>query len=111
MAPSLNLKSSLTRRVVAVALSCFVTAAALTLFWTYRDVRHLNEHVADVLVRQLQIQLTRIETSKDAAARFPDLDMVTQALQSPGQCVQYVNLDGSIARTAGGIPNQDDVVD
>src|SRR5215471_10015735 len=57
MAPSLDLKSSLTLRVVAVALFCFVIAAAFALFGTYRDVRQLNEHVADVLVRQLQIQL------------------------------------------------------
>lgn len=100
MAPNLDLKSSLTLRVVAVALFCFVIAAALALFGTYRNVRQLNDHVADVLVRQLQIQLSRIETSKDAAARFPDLDMVTQALQSPGQCVQYVKSDGSIARSS-----------
>jgi two-component system, NarL family, sensor histidine kinase UhpB len=100
MAPNLDLKSSLTLRVVAVALFCFVIAVALALFGTYRDVRHLNEHVADVLARQLQIQLSRIETSKDVAARFPELEMVTQALQSPGQCVQYVKSDGSIARSS-----------
>jgi two-component system, NarL family, sensor histidine kinase UhpB len=100
MAPNLDLKSSLTLRVVAVALFCFVIAAALALFGTYRDVRQLNGHVADVLVRQLQIQLSRIETSKDVAARFPDLDMVTQALQSPGQCVQYVKSDGTVARSS-----------
>jgi signal transduction histidine kinase len=100
MAPNLDLKSSLTLRVVAVALFCFVIAAALALFGTYRDVRQLNENVADVLVRQLQIQLSRIETGRDVAARFPDLDMVTQALQSAGQCVQYVNPDGSIARSS-----------
>jgi signal transduction histidine kinase len=34
------------------------------------------------------------------AARFPDLDAVTQALQSAGQCVQYINPDGSIARSS-----------
>jgi len=100
MAPSLDLKSSLTLRVVAVALFCFCIAAAFALFGTYRDVRQLNEHVADVLIRQLQIQLSRIETGRDVAARFPDLDAVTQALQSAGQCVQYFNPDGSIARSS-----------
>jgi len=100
MAPNLDLKSSLTLRVVAVALFCFLIAAALALFGTYRDVRQLNEHVADVLVRQLQMQLSRIETSRDVAARFPDLDPVTEVLQSAGQCVQYVKSDGSIARSS-----------
>jgi signal transduction histidine kinase len=98
MAPNLDLKSSLTLRVVAVALFCFLIAAALALFGTYRDVRQLNEHVADVLVRQLQMQLSRIETSM--AARFPDLDPVTEVLQSAGQCVEYAKSDGSIARMA-----------
>jgi two-component system sensor histidine kinase UhpB len=100
MAPNLDLKSSLTLRVVAVALFCFLIAAALALFGTYGDVRQLNEHVADVLVRQLQMQLSRIETSRDVAARFPDLDPVTEVLQSAGQCVQYVKSDGSIARSS-----------
>src|SRR6266480_4546100 len=100
MAPNLDLKSSLTLRVVAVALFCFLIASALALFGTFRDVRQLNEHVADVLVRQLQMQLSRIETSRDVAARFPDLDPVTEVLQSAGQCVQYVKSDGSIARSS-----------
>ena len=100
MAPNLDLKSSLTLRVVAVALFCFLIAAALALFGTYRDVRQLNEHVADVLVRQLQMQLSRIETSSDVAARFPDLDPVTEVLQSAGQCVQYVKSDGNVARSS-----------
>jgi signal transduction histidine kinase len=100
MAPNLDLKSSLTLRVVAVALFCFLVAAALALFGTFRDVRQLNEHVADVLVRQLQFQLSRIETSRDVAARFPDLDLVAEVLQSAGQCVQYVKSDGSIARSS-----------
>src|SRR5215467_13322133 len=67
-APSLDLKSSLTLRVVAIALFCFVIAEHWRLFGTYRDVRRLNEHVDNVLVRQLQIQLSRIETGRDVAA-------------------------------------------
>ena len=100
IAPKLDLKSSLTLRVAAVALFCFLIAAALALFGTYRDVRQLNEHVADILARQLQIQLARIETNKDVAARFPDFDPVTEALQSAGQCVEYLKTDGSVARSS-----------
>jgi signal transduction histidine kinase len=99
MAPNLDLKSSLTLRVVAVALICFVIAAAVALFGTYREVRQLNEHVADILVRQLQIQLSRVATINDVAARFPDLDPVTEVLQSPGQCLQYIKPDGNVGRS------------
>jgi two-component system, NarL family, sensor histidine kinase UhpB len=99
MAPKLDLKSSLTLRVAAVALFCFLIAAAIALFGTYRDVRQLNEHVADILVRQLQIQLARVETNRDVANRFPDFDPI-EALQSAGQCVEYLKADGSIARSS-----------
>jgi hypothetical protein len=49
--PSLDLKWSLMLRVVAVAVLCFLIAAALTLFATYRDVRKANENIADIVVR------------------------------------------------------------
>jgi two-component system, NarL family, sensor histidine kinase UhpB len=100
MPRDLDLKSSLTLRVVAVALFCFLIAAAVALFGTFREVRKLNENVADVLVRQLQFQLFRIAAGRDVAARFPDLGLVTEVLQSAGQCVQYVKSDGSIARSS-----------
>jgi len=100
MPPNLDLKSSLTLRVVAVALFCFLIAAAVALSGTFRDVRKLNEYVADALVRQLQFQLFRIAAGRDVAARFPDLGLVAEVLQSAGQCVQFVKLDGSIARSS-----------
>jgi two-component system, NarL family, sensor histidine kinase UhpB len=100
MSPNLDLKSSLTLRFVGTALSCFLIAAGLALFATYRDVRQVNAHVADLLVQRLQIQLSRIESGVDVAARFPDFELVSEVLQSAGQCVQYVKSDGSIARSS-----------
>lgn len=52
-ARNLDLKWSLTLRVVAVA--CFLVAAAWALFGTHRDLRQANEAVADLLVKQLQV--------------------------------------------------------
>ncbi len=99
MSPNLDLKRSLTLRVVAVALFCFLVVAALALLWTLRDVRRANENVADILVRQLQVQLFRIESGIDAAGRFPDWDPVSDVVQSTGQCVQYVKPDGGVGRS------------
>ena len=70
------------------------------MFGTYRDVRNVNAHAADIFVRQLQIQLSRIESGIGVAPRFPDFDLVSEVLQSAGQCVQYVKSDGSIARSS-----------
>jgi len=98
--PNLDLKWSLTLRVVAVALVCFLVAASLALLGSYRDVRRVNENVADIVVRQLQVQLFRIDTSIDLSARFPDWDPVSALVQSAGQCIQYVRSDGSIGRSS-----------
>src|ERR1700746_1736602 len=96
----LDLKSSLMLRLVAGALACFFIAAGLALFGTYREVRHVNARVADVLVRRLQIQLSHIESGRDATTRFPDFDLVGEHLQNAGQCVQYIEPNGGIARSS-----------
>jgi two-component system sensor histidine kinase UhpB len=53
-----------------------------------------------VLVRRLQIQLSHIESGIDATTRFPDFDLVSEHLQSTGQCVQYFGSNGSIVRSS-----------
>ncbi len=96
----LDLKWSLTLRVVAVALACFLVAAALTLYGTFRELRQANEHVADLVVRHLQVQLFRIDTSSDVSMRFPDWDTVVERVQGAGQCIQLIKPDGSIGRSS-----------
>ena len=96
----LDLKTSLMLRLVVGALACFFIAAGLALFGTYRDVRQVNARVAEVLVRRLQIQLSHIESGIDATTRFPDFDLVSEHLQSAGQCVQYVGSNGNIVRSS-----------
>ena len=68
---NLDLKRSLTLRVVAVALLCFLVAAALALFGTYREVRQANENVADIIGRQLQVQFYRIDAISNRRRNFP----------------------------------------
>ena len=98
--PNLDLKWSLTLRVMAAALFCFLITATLTLFESYRDVRQVNENVADLVTRHLQVQLFRIDTSSDLPARFPDWDSVIQRVQSAGQCIQFIRPDGSVGRSS-----------
>src|ERR671919_2761687 len=91
---NLDLKWSLTLRVVSVALVCFLIAAALALYDTYRELRQANENLADLVGRHLQVQLFRIDTHTDAPARFPDWDAVVDHVQDAGQCIQYIKPDG-----------------
>ena len=96
----LDLKWSLTLRVMAAALFCFLVTAALALLETYRDVRQVNDRVADLVGKQLQIQLFRIDLNIDVAPRFPDWDTVIEYVQSAGQCIRYVRPDGSVLRSS-----------
>jgi two-component system, NarL family, sensor histidine kinase UhpB len=97
---NLDLKWSLTLRVVAVAVVCFLVAAALALYGTCRELRQASENVADIVVRQLQVQLFRIESNIDTPARFPDWDPVIDRVQGAGQCIQYIKSDGSVGRSS-----------
>jgi two-component system sensor histidine kinase UhpB len=97
---NVDLKTSLALRVVAVALLCFLAAAALALFGTYRDVRQANERLADIIDRQLQIQFYRIDAGLDALARFPNLDPVVDGVLGAGQCIRFLKPDGSLGRSS-----------
>jgi len=97
---SLDLKWSLTMRVGAIAVVCFLVAAALALYGTYRELRQANDAVADIVAQQLQMQLLRIDSSIDLPARFPDWGPVIERVQSAGQCIEYVKADGSDGRSS-----------
>jgi two-component system, NarL family, sensor histidine kinase UhpB len=96
---NLDLKRSLTLTVVAVALLCFLGAAALALFGTYRDARQANERLADMISRQLQVQFFRIDASLEPAAKFPNLEPVMDGILAAGQCIRFLKPDGSFVRS------------
>src|SRR5262245_36027767 len=86
ISPTLDLEWSLTLWFVTAALLCFVIVAAIALVGTYRDVRRADEGLADIVVKQLQMQLLRIDSYIDVPARFPDWEPVTANVQTAGQC-------------------------
>lgn len=97
--PTLDLKWSLTLRVMAATIACFLIAVTLSLFESYWDARLLNENVANLVARQLQTELFRIDSNIGLPAEFPDWDPVVELIQTPGQCIQYVKPDGHIGRS------------
>lgn len=110
-ARKLDLKWFLTIRVVAVAMASFLAVATFALYGTYRDLRQTNEAAADLVTKQLQVQLFRIDSNIDALGRFPDWDPVIDHIQRAGQCIRYVRPDGGIGRSScmgvdqqGGLP-------
>jgi len=97
---NLDLKRSLALRVIAAALLCFLVTAALALFGTYRDVLQANEQLADIVGRQLQVQFFRIGANLETPARFPYLEPALDSMLGAGQCVRFLNPDGSVGRSS-----------
>lgn len=91
----LDLKWLLTLRVVAVAIACFLLAAAFAFYSTGREIKRANENVADLVAKQLQLQLFRIAANLEAPAQFPDWEPVIGYVQGAGQCVHFIKTDGN----------------
>ena len=96
----MDLKWLLVRRIVLVALACFVFGSAFSIYRTAIDVQRQNNQLADSVGRQLDLQLVRIQTALDIAKRFPDWDLVTTYALQPGQCVQLIDMKGAVLRSS-----------
>lgn len=84
----MDLKWLLVRRITLVALLCFIVGAALALYQTALSAKHQNDALADLISRQLNLQLSRIKRATDIHERFPDWDLVAGLSLQPGQCVE-----------------------
>jgi len=96
----MDLKWVLVRRIVLVALACFVFGSAYSIYRTAVDARHQNEQLADSVGRQLDLQLVRIRGALDIPQRFPDWDLVTTYALQPGQCAQLLDANANIIRSS-----------
>jgi two-component system sensor histidine kinase UhpB len=86
----LDLKWVLVRRILLVAVLCIAGGAVLILRDVGRQATSQNEEAAATVVKQLALQLTRIDAALDRADRFPDWDVIVNYALHPGQCLQYV---------------------
>lgn len=96
----MDLKWLLVRRITWVALACFLAGAGLAVFQTAREARQQNAELAELVGRQLDLQLSRIARSTDIPKRFPDWDIVTAYALHPGQCVALRGLDAATNRSS-----------
>jgi two-component system sensor histidine kinase UhpB len=85
----MDLKWLLVRRITLVALACFAAGAALAVYETALKAKRQNAELAEMVGRQLDLQLSRIGRSTDIPGRFPDWDLVTTLFLQPGQCVEW----------------------
>ncbi len=95
----MDLKWLLVRRITLVAIACFLAGSAIVLYETARVAKQQNSQLAELVRRQLQLQLSRIDRSTDIPARFPDWDIITTYSLQPGQCVELLGDGGQTLRS------------
>jgi signal transduction histidine kinase len=92
-----DLKRSLILRITIVAMACLALVTGFALVETHDEARRSAAATADLIVRQLELQLFRINAGFDLSNRFPDWDTLASAISS-GQCVRYYNSGGEMQR-------------
>jgi two-component system, NarL family, sensor histidine kinase UhpB len=85
----MDLKWLLVKRITLVALACLIAGAGLALYAAARDAKQQNAALAELAVRQLNLQLARIDRSTDLPERFPDWEAVSNQALMAGQCIEF----------------------
>jgi len=90
-----DLKWSLLRQVAAVALLCFLGAAAISVYRAEKETLMANRVVAEAVGTHLEGPLLfywaaplAFRKRTDLHGRFREMDAVLNQVMSPGQCVQ-----------------------
>jgi signal transduction histidine kinase len=96
----MDLKWLLVRRITLVALACFLAGSALAIYQSAREAKRQNEELVEMVGRQLDVQLSRIDRSTDIPKRFPDWDLVASLSLQPGQCVELRGVDSTLQRSS-----------
>lgn len=85
----MDLKWHLVRRITLVALACFLAGSGLALYAAAREAKQQNNAMVELVARQLDLQLSRIDRSTDIPTRFPDWNLVSNFALQPGQCIEF----------------------
>lgn len=94
----IDLKRSLVLRIGLAAGLCLAAVTIITLVEAHRDAKLRAATTADLVARQLELQLLRINTGFDLARRFPEWQTVTAAGIGDGQCVRFYAPSGDMQR-------------
>lgn len=85
----LDLKLRLALRVAALSAFCLVAAFAFLIFDSDRSARARLRAVAEVVAKDLTLQLAQAHWVKPARDALPDLQRIAASVMSPGLCISY----------------------
>jgi signal transduction histidine kinase len=93
-ARAIDLKLRLALRVAALAAICFLIVAAYALFDSDRAARAKGNRIAEIVARDISLQLSQTQWFSLSSDRTPDLQRVASPLMEPGLCVAYQDTTG-----------------
>jgi signal transduction histidine kinase len=101
-----DLKYRLTARVAAVSALCFAVISAYFLIDADRSVHARIDGIAEITAKTLAMQQGRALWAKHAQPDFPDLDLITSFVMTPGLCIAYRDSGGAVVqRVCLGLPS------
>jgi signal transduction histidine kinase len=93
-ARAIDLKLRLALRVAALAAVCFLAVAAYALFDSDRAARAKGNRIAEIVAKDISLQLSQAQWFSLSSNRTPDLQRVASPLMEPGLCVAYQDTIG-----------------
>jgi signal transduction histidine kinase len=104
----IDLKLRLALRVAALSACCLVAAFAFLIFDGDRSARAQLRAVAEVVARDLTLQLAQAHWVKPARDAFPDLQRIAASVMLPGLCISYRDEAGEVRqRFCGGAASRE----
>jgi signal transduction histidine kinase len=95
-ARAIDLKLRLALRVAALAAVCFLAVAAYALFDSDRAATAKGNRIAEIVARDISLQLSQAQWFSLSSERTPDLQRVASPLMEPGLCLAYQDAIGGL---------------
>jgi signal transduction histidine kinase len=94
-ARAIDLKLRLALCVAALAAVCFLAVAAYALFDSDRAVRARGSRIAEIVAKDISLQLSQARWYSQSSGKTPDLQRVASPLMEPGLCIAYQDKAGA----------------
>jgi methyl-accepting chemotaxis protein len=108
MARRIDLKLALTLCIVGLSALSFAAASIFVLIEADAKSQARNRDAADLVARNLAIQLAQSAWARTSPQPFPELERSSALLHIPGLCIGFKPLDGTVVqRICGGTASDD----
>ncbi len=95
----MNLQWHLLTRIAVVACVCLLATAVYSMYRSRQQAEQTTQRMAELLGKQLELQLLRINSGLGQTNPFPDFEVWKQTANQPGVCIAFTPVAGTAARS------------